>query len=263
MPLKILVISLPDATRRRRDAVAQLAAHDVQFEFLDAMRGADALQQGIFSRVDETSFLLNTGRRMTPGEIGCFASHRLAWQRCVDRGVPMVIMEDDFQLRDHFPAALDACESVIDRLGFLRLQTTLRSKEVHIADLGDFELKRFTKPPHGLMCYCLSPPVAQRFIELTHVLDAPVDVFMKKYWEHGQALHALTPFSVEPSTHHSRTTISGRVKARKTGAIALKRLVRKLRGHVSRLRSNWLFRRYDGGRQIDRQGSVLSPLDPG
>ena len=259
--MKILVISLADASSRRRSVCEQFATLGIDFEFLDAAPGFDGMRQGGIRNLDALAFLLNTGRNVTPGEVGCFASHRLAWQRCVELGEPVVIMEDDFSLRPNFRDALNTSRSITERVGFLRLQDTLRSKEVVVAKLGRFELQRFTKPPHGLMCYCLSPDTAKNFLARTVTIDAPVDVFVKLFWEHGQPMYGLTPFSVESSELHSQTSIEGRSKAKKPIAISVWRLLRRLQTFFARTLSN--ARRYRADRQcrssIPRQRTEPHP----
>ena len=236
--MKVFVISLAEADARRRHARGQLRQCGVSFEFFDAIRGDVAIAGRYFNAVDEAEFILNTGRRVSTNEIGCFASHRQLWRLSVGLGEPIVIMEDDFRLLPSFAAALRIADELIGDVGFLRLQTTLRSRESHVTTIGDFELKRFTKPPHGTMCYCVSPRVASRFVELTRSMDAPVDVFTKKYWENGQPMYALTPFTVTESEHAECTCITGRKKTQKKTTVACRRLGRKVRWHVARLLFN-------------------------
>ena len=236
--MKVFVISLPGAEARRRHARQQLERRGVAFDFFDAICGDEAVSGSYFDQVDEHDFLLNTGRRVSHNEIGCFASHRELWKKSVELDEPIVIMEDDFRLLPSFNEALHAADEIIDEVGFLRLQTTLRSRESRVTTVGDFELKRFTKPPHGTMCYCVSPQAAARFVALSRSIDSPVDVFTKRYWEHGQPMYALMPFTVTESTHAENTSIANRRKVRKSAMTSLWRLSRKISWHVSRLLFN-------------------------
>jgi len=94
-----------------------------------------------------------------------------------------------------------------------------------------------------MMCYCISPRVARSFVDDTRVLDAPVDVYVKKYWEHGQPLYALTPYPVSPSPLHDQPTIEGRKKYGKTIGVTVQRFLRKcgwqLRRMAFNLRERW------------------------
>lgn len=239
--MQVHVISLRDAAERRRSAASQLGAHRIRFEFFDGITAAEARHRRCFDAIDPAEFLLNTGREVTPGEIGCFASHRALWQRAADRDEPVMIMEDDFELRPDFRTAFDASARLIHYAGFLRLQESSRASRTPVGSVGDFVLSRYTKPPHCLMCYAIAPRVARRFVDLTKVLDAPVDVFIKKYWEHDQPIYCLTPYQVAQSELSPLTTIPGRLKRPKPLPVAARRVFRKGEWQLRRLASNLRF----------------------
>ncbi len=239
---RVFVISLRTASGRRERAGSQLQAAEVPFSFFDAVTPPDLSAGAEFRCVDAEAFLVNTGREPVPAEIACFASHKCLWRHCAEIGEPIVVLEDDFTLRPNFPDALRAALLLAGESGFLRLQTDLRAGKTPVAEGADFTLARFTYPPHGLMAYCISPSVAGAFVRDSDVLDAPVDVFVKRYWQHHLPLFALLPYSVEPSALSRDTTIPGRCKRRKPLAIAIRRLAMKIRGHGLRLAWNARFR---------------------
>jgi len=240
--MRVYVINCQRHAERRAAAKSKLEKAGVRFEFFDGLCAEDALERELFDAVDEHEFLLNTGRQVTAGEIGCFASHREIWKRAAQLNEAVVIMEDDFELLGNFNAMLAVVASLIDDAGFIRLQTDLRAKKHTVFEVGDLRLCRFTKPPHGLMCYSLSPRVARRFVAATRILDAPVDIFTKKYWEHGQPMYALTPYAVGPSRHHDATTIDGRRKTAKPLPVAARRFSRKAGWYMKRWHFNWQHR---------------------
>lgn len=225
--MRVFVISLEGHSQRRDRARAELDAAGVPFEFFDGLTADAAIERGTFERIDVDEFLINTGRRETPGEIGCFASHRELWKVAARLGEPIMIMEDDFALDAHFVDAVAYARDVIDSVGYLRLQRSSRARRRKIASRGPLDLSIYTKPPHCMMCYCLSPRVARRFVEHTRIFDAPVDVFVKRYWDHGQPLYAITPYPVSASPLHDQTTITGRSRQQKPPRVALRRFLRK------------------------------------
>jgi glycosyl transferase, family 25 len=236
--MPVFVISLCAAAERRKRASEQLDAAGIDFRFFDAVTPREVHESGEFRGVDEQAFLVNTGRYCVPAELACFASHRRLWQRCIDLDMPIAILEDDFKLRANFAAALRSALPLTEECGFLRLQTDLRARKSMVAVRGDFTLARFTYPPHGLMGYCISPSAARVFVGASSLLDAPVDVFVKRYWQHGQPMFALLPYALEPSALSRKTTIPGRRKAPKPLRIALLRFARKLRSHWLRIACN-------------------------
>ena len=235
--MKIYVISLPDATERRERAVRQLGELGLRFEFFDAMRGEQVLADGYFERCDEEEWLLNTGHPMSLGEVGCFASHRSMWQKCVDLGEPLMIMEDDFQLLPGFAGAVEQVAKNISERGFIRLQSETRAKKERIAESGDFTLWRYTKVPHSCMCNSMTPAVAQSLIEQTRAIVEPVDVFIKKFWVHGQPIYGLTPYTVTESTLSQDTYILHREKVPKGITRSTRRFLRKCGWEVERIRA--------------------------
>lgn len=61
----------------------------------------DATSAGLADRVDQPTARRLYGRGLTPAEVGCAASHRLAWQFVVDSGAAWgVVVEDDVVVVD-------------------------------------------------------------------------------------------------------------------------------------------------------------------
>ena len=235
--MKVFIISLPEQAERRKSAEQQMREAGVAFEFFDGIRGEVAIRECYFEGFDDAAFRLNTGRLVAIGELGCFASHRELWKRCAALDEPIMILEDDFNLLPEFAKSVRVAAALTNQVGFIRLQATAKAKSRRVGSHNGFELLRYVKAPHGLMCYCLSPAVAKHFVQLTRTIDAPVDEFTKKFWEHGQLMFALTPYSVAPSILSVETTIIGRKKIRKTPRSAWRRFLRKARWYASR----WIF----------------------
>lgn len=235
--MKLFVISLPDACERRERAAAQLADAGLDFEFFDALRGEQVIAERYFERCDDNEWLLNTGRPMSLGEVGCFASHRSMWQKCVEFDEPLMIMEDDFQLLPGFEGAVEQVAGNIMQCGFIRLQSETRARKERVAKSGDYTLWRYTKVPHSCMCNSLTPSVAQNLIERTRAICEPVDVFIKKFWLHGQPIYGLTPYTVTESMLSQDTFILHREKVPKGLGRSTRRFLRKCQWEVERIRA--------------------------
>ncbi len=236
--MKLFVISLPEARERRERAAAQLADAGLAFEFFDALRGEQAMAERYFEGCDADEWVLNTGRRVTPAEIGCFASHRAVWQKCAELGEPLMIMEDDFKLLPEFAGAVQEVARHIDEFGFIRLQDETRARKERVGECGDYTLWRYTKVPHSCMCNSITPEVAHRFVAMTRVAREPVDVFIKKFWEHGQPIYGLTPYTVTESRLSRKTFIPHREKAHKSLKVASTRFLRKCSWEMRRIRAS-------------------------
>lgn len=225
--MKVFVISLPKSHDRRASASALLGAAGVDFSFFDGLPG-DVAPEAYFERYDEREYLINCGRPPTKGEIGCYASHRALWQQCVDSNEPIVIMEDDFTLAGQFARALGLAKEIIHEYGFLRFQLERRAKKRLVKEYGEFSVYQYTKVPHSMMCYVLHPRVAARLLERSRVLDAPVDVMVKKNWEYGCRLYGLTPYVVWDNECGYASTIGGREKYSKPLLLDIQRALRKI-----------------------------------
>ena len=226
--MKIFVISLTRSDERRSHVDDQLRSQDVSYRFFDALDGKAGYKIS-FDSFDITQFIMRTGRLATPGEIGCFASHRHLWQHCIDIDEPILIMEDDFELTAEFSSAVAKLEVLVARYGYLRLQTESRGKSVKHVDTGEFSIHFYTKVPHGAGAYCISPGVARAFHLSSQILTAPVDVFIKSVWEHRQPLFGLLPYTVKLSRMAQHSTIGVRRKLRKDAHLRSARLVEKAR----------------------------------
>ena len=235
--MKIFIISLPDAVERRERAARQLGEVGLAFEFFDAMRGEQVMADGYFDGCDEDEWLLNTGHPMSPGEVGCFASHRSMWQKCVELDEPLMIMEDDFQLLPGFAGAVEQVAANIAEYGFIRLQSETRARKQRVAARGDYTLWRYTKVPHSTMCNGVTSQVASRLIERTRTIYEPVDVFIKKFWVHGQPIFGLTPYTVTESTLSQQTYILNREKVPKGFGRSTRRFLRKCSWELKRARA--------------------------
>jgi glycosyl transferase family 25 len=240
--MRVFVINLAESEERRESIAVQMARLGVSFglfEAVDARRGPS-----FFAAYDERKYLANTGRTASPGEIACYASHLCLWQRCVAGGEPIVVLEDDARILPSFSAALAEVEKLIWPYGFIRLQEHGPSRHLRttlVDRAGNFTLHRFTSYPFGAMAYAISPRVADVFIDKSRVLGGPVDLFIKKFWEHGQPLFGLSPSPVENSELCGQSTITQREKRRATARMRVLRFCNKLSGVIGRARFNLRF----------------------
>src|SRR5579862_3215260 len=122
--MTIAVINLARSKDRRELIEATFARLGLGFEFfagIDAWRGEHVR----FSQHIATEFGSDYFRPLSAAEIGCFASHYLLWQRCMEAREPLVIMEDDVVVDDGFVLALETATELLPafplvRLGILR-----------------------------------------------------------------------------------------------------------------------------------------------
>lgn len=245
--MRTFVISLPESVDRRERIERQLASHGVPFSFYDAINLSND-RNHYFHHCDEQQFLLNTGRTPSAGELGCFASHLMLWRTCRLLDEPVLIFEDDAELSDDFAAALPFVERHIKRCGFMRLQQNDKRGMHCIVRQQQRHINFCTRFPHGSLAYAIAPAVADAFIERSGVFDAPVDVFIKRYWRHGQPLFSVAPAMARPGPVSRQSTIDDRQRHTGPAALAVRRWWHKRCDYIARAMFNLRWLRAEGKR---------------
>jgi glycosyl transferase family 25 len=224
--MKVLVISLPDSRARRESAGRQLAHRSIDFEFLDGVDGRSG-GHSLLARYDERRFVVNCGRPANPGELGCYASHFLAWEWCVAHDEPLLVLEDDFVLQNGFPEALSLCEQLLPAYGHIRLEATTRSIAVPEQRFGSFKLVKYVKAPQGALAYGIAPAAARSLLRHSSAFVAPVDVFVRNFFWHKVPLFGLWPYTVANGELSGDSVIGRRVRPAQRAPIAVLRFLKK------------------------------------
>lgn len=244
--MKIIVINLVSSKERRASAKGQLGALGLEFEFLDAVDGRTS-DHPLLDRYVEKEFLIHYGRPANRGELGCYASHYLAWQRGVELNESVLVLEDDFQLTDKFIAALETCGQLIGRQGYIRLQETRKSKATFEKKVGEFSLVKYTKAPQGGLCYALTPGVARSFVAHSQRFVYPLDVFVRHFWIHKVPLYGLTPYTADGGKLSSDSVIGKRAKVKKSLPVMVQRFLFKTYALLMTVVENVKYRLRRGG----------------
>ena len=123
-----------------------------------------------------------TYQPLTPGEIGCFLSHRRVWQMIADGNEPMVaVFEDDVHL------AQDACKWITNfdwvpkGVDFVKLDThnqpVLLGTETSLPD-SHRRLSKIHSEVLNTAGYLISRRCAAQLLQMLSVMEKPVDVQM-------------------------------------------------------------------------------------
>jgi len=235
--VKIFVISLRGEQARRAYVQRELSDAGLPFRFFDAIEGKVAKSH--FSAIHPWSFLINARREPTLGEMGCYASHRSLWRHCVELGEPIIVLEDDCELAPGFAAALKRIEAFARTYGFVRLEHCRRPRKINslrlmfrphkpvhpITQDGELTLYYLADPPTGMVGYAVSPGAAAKLVAASEALDAPVDRFMQRTWEHGVPLFGIEPPLVGIAPLSSASTIGARTRTRNPVVVLIRVLV--------------------------------------
>ncbi len=224
--MKILVISLPKSTERRARAAQKLGERQLPFEFIDAVDGR-VDKHPYLQHYDEASFLVHRRRRAAPGELGCYVSHLLAWERCIALNEPVVVLEDDFELTPDFEGGVEYVGQFADRVSFVRLEPLEKHTVLTSSKGSRFSLVKQLDVGMCMTGYVITPHGAKRLLEHARTIRAPIDLFLKYTFDHGELIHAVVPHGVYPTHADSVIGIEVRNQREKGFVLGLKRFAYK------------------------------------
>ena len=143
------------------------------------------------------------GRPFAPGEIGCFASHYVLWQRCLQSQEPFVIMEDDIAVEDGFVRALAAASAPMQiPIATARPQREGDNSAPVVSVNEELEVVSLASGTFGTQCYALSNAGARALLAHGAVWSLPVDIYLDRTEIHGLGSFGLRPYFV---THGDQT----------------------------------------------------------
>ncbi|MCG7496814.1 glycosyltransferase family 25 protein [Vibrio sp. Of7-15] len=229
--MKAFVLTLKGCDERQQLTTDILHSASVDFEFLYGVDGRKG-EHPLLKRYNDKEFQFNCGRPAALGEIGCYASHYLAWQKCVELNEPILVFEDDLSIEDGFHSSIDYCSELIKKHGFIRMESTETNNKYYTVNKSDhFSLIKYLKVPQCATCYAISPQVAKTFIKHSQSFNYPVDVFIRNTWIHHQPIFAVQPALLYGGELES--VIGDRHRTgRKNYVVAVMKIVRKIRSMI-------------------------------
>lgn len=215
------------------------------FEAVDASKGEHLK----VSRYSPKRALWLRSRYMTPGEIGCFASHYLLWQRCAAGTEPMVIIEDDVSIEPGFARALGLAEETIGDLDFVRLAGLNDVPTVAIGPRrSGYRIVGLLKGASGTQCYAISPEGARKLLAKADRWIEPVDDYIDRFWTHGVRSTAILPFRIHQNDAEPSLIGEHRDKRQRSLIGWFGRTFSKLYGSIARRALNMRYVRASAGR---------------
>lgn len=147
---------------------------------------------------------------LMPSEIGCFLSHRAAWERIRDSGAPFgLVAEDDVVLGADFPKALELAMVHGGPDSLIRFPMSPREEPGKvIAEAGGVKLFRPKVIGLTAALYLLGSDTAARLLEASSTFDRPVDTWLQMRWETGVDSLTLWPAHIRSAAEdHGGSTI--------------------------------------------------------
>jgi len=182
--VKVLVLTLRQSVDRQARIKQALDQAGIGFEFFWGVDGRKD-QHPLWDFYDERRRLRAKGEPLTPGQLGCFASHFNIWTRCDRENTNFIVLEDDVVFDEAgFKSFLDSLQKLPTHIECLRLfeNKTRNHKYCELVKLGGFRVLKYTKGPMSTMGYFLTPRAARKFLASTNPVFLPVDIHMDRYW---------------------------------------------------------------------------------
>ncbi|EEY46418.1 glycosyltransferase family 25 protein [Vibrio mimicus] len=197
--MKIYVISLKNSLDRRASIEQQMADYGLGFEFFDAIDGRVDPPHPLFANYDYAKRLwLTSGKMPMRGELGCYASHYLMWQKCAELSEPIVILEDDAKILPSFSTYLEVIKYKTQCYGFLRLEEADKRSQIFLKEkASDYEISFLSHNFGGARAYALSPQSAQKLLNGSLRWSMPVDNYMGSLYLHGVPSFLFSPSVIE------------------------------------------------------------------
>lgn len=235
--MKVFVISLASSVARRASVSKKLGDKGIAFDFIDAVDGRVG-DHPYLKNYDPQRFMINRRRHAAPGELGCYVSHLLAWEKSVELNEPIVVLEDDFELTDQFKEGIAYLAQFTDKLAFVRLEPL--EKQFFITSRSDPEFTLVKQLNVGMCAtgYVITPHGAKALLEHGRRIEAPVDLYLKYTVIHKQLIHALVPHVVYPTHTDSIIGIDARNQREKGALLGLQRFVYKTGYAIGNLVTN-------------------------
>lgn len=191
--MRIFVISLERSTDRRARVIEALGSKDIQFEFLNAVDASRPEYQYSERRCDALT-RKRFGYTLTTGEIACFASHHLAWEKCLELNEPIMVLEDNCDFSERFFTLLSNLDTPLKSYSHIKLAATRSQPPIIKEQLSqDLAIVNYKRRTCGTMGYLITPDAAARFISGASLFIEPVDNYMEKPYKHGVKTFCFYP----------------------------------------------------------------------
>ncbi len=197
---KVFVINLDSSTDRLAHMHATLSRLGLSYERIPAIDGTKLSQDEIKHRYSSFWFQLFHGRQMSPGELGCALSHKLAYRRIVEDQLDWgLVLEDDVLLDDSLLELLQALFGVKLPAEIIQLYFSeqRRHKLPTLKEVAGKRLVAFTGAHASAIAYLVSHSAAIK-LSGTDKIRFAADKFSWISAYYNVSFCGLLPFAATP-----------------------------------------------------------------
>lgn len=202
--IKIYIINLEKSKERRDFIYNQFdnLPQKIGYQFFKAVYGKEEPNHPLFSKYNEKKRFARKGHYMSLSQLGCFASHYLLWQKCIELNQGIIVLEDDAIIHSNFPDVLNFIESNENTFEFFWLSSPAparrnqKGKVVYSSE--KLQVARYKKGWGNATGYFINPNAARKLLDYCNEWILDVDIMMERYWENKLDHLAIIPACVEP-----------------------------------------------------------------
>ncbi|RTZ44431.1 hypothetical protein EKL30_07575 [Candidimonas sp. SYP-B2681] len=261
----IHVVSLPGLPERRhfmQDQLDKLGI--VHYKFFDAIHGKAQPDHYLFQKYDavERARIKGKGNALKLSQLGCFASHYLLWEKCVQSGQPIIILEDDAILMPNFMNFYEASPQMLRKHGLIWMHASTKPKHKQgwpLERIGAFTLKKLVHGHSGTAGYLISPDCARAMMGYCSQWIYAVDDTMARFFHHKIEAIGLDPVCVVHNDDFESTINEQAARLERTVCDRARREYANLKDAIKRTIHNILFYvKYKPARNF--QKPIIGPL---
>lgn len=183
---KIFVINLESSIERKENISRQLDELSLSFELFSAVDGRTSPPHPLLKYYNDNLSQTYRAKTLSPGQLGCYASHYLLWKKCVELNKPIIVIEDDALLfKEAFLNFLQNIRDIPEAVECVRLFSNKRRKydSYEVFEVKSTSIHKFTKGHMSATAYFLRPSAAKKYLEHSKEWYMAVDIYMDRFWQ--------------------------------------------------------------------------------
>ncbi|NBI12872.1 glycosyl transferase [[Haemophilus] felis] len=245
MPTPIFVINLAKSTERKEFIFSQFyqlnqpLANPISFEFFIAVNGKENPDFYLFQKYNAKKHFQRKCNQLNLSQLGCFASHYLLWEKCVELDQGIIVLEDDAIIHPEFSDVYQFISSAENQFEFFWLsppspdKRNQTGKKIYLLPNNTHAIYQFYKSWANATGYYITPKAAKKLLKQCEEWIYEVDTTMERYWENKIALLGMQPSCVEPDfSKESNIPIE---RANKTLFVKIRREIYQFKDLVQKL----------------------------
>lgn len=198
MKVEALILHLKRAEKRREQVDKLVGDLPLSASVLDAMDGLALLANEIEAAYKPRLHRPHYPFVLRKQEIGCFLSHRRAWQIIIERGLDAgLIVEDDVEIDAEFPGVLARATKAIRPGDYIRFPRWARGERGLEVPLGEnVSIIEPRLPGLGMQMQLIGREAAAALLKATATFDRPVDTTIQMRWLHAARVLSMRPICI-------------------------------------------------------------------